>query len=257
MKQVRHLAFAILPVALLATGCGGHGLQAVSTGAQIKSPHHVAAKAVAPDDPGILADDLRKANYWAEKFSGSANLVMSIQTTALNSQKVSSAANVFFCPEAYYASKPCVFVTRHYLSKYIGFDTEMVDFNRFASKLKTIGPYDVKAPAAWSNAHGWQPAAICPTTGPCPAPAAAAAGKLFFSSSRAFLTQGDSTATWSLYADKQKFAIDAKSGVVSAPVPQIDPNDKLNEGYEPDSQRAAAVWLPTSPFEANIQTDPS
>jgi hypothetical protein len=253
MKQVRHLVFAILPAALLLAGCGRGPVTASS--AQVKGKTSVAAKAVAPDDPSILADDMRKANYWAEKYGGSANLIMSIQTTALNSQKISSAANVFFSPEGYYGAKPCVFVTRHYLSKYIGFDTEMVDYNKFASRLKPIGAHTVLAPAAWSLAHGWQPAAICPTTGPCPTPAPA--GNRFFTSSRAFLTQADAGPAWSLYADKQKFVIDAVSGVVAAPIAQIDPTDKLNEGFEPDSQRAAAVWLPSSPFEPNTQTDPS
>lgn len=261
MKHVRHLALAILPAALFAAGCGTHGLQPAVGMGSLKGTSQAAARAVAPDDPAILADDTRKANYWAEKYGGAANLVMSIQTTALNSQKISAAANVFYSPEAFYASQPCVFVSRHYLGKWLGQDTELADYNKLASKLKPIGNYTVKAAAAWSLAHGWQPvpsAPPCTTSGPCPSAPPAPAGKRFFSSSRAFLIQPDGgNAIWNLYAEKEKYVIDAVTGDVTPPQPQVDPNDQLNEGTEPDLQRACAVWLPMNPMQPNLQKDPS
>ncbi|MDB5096596.1 MAG: hypothetical protein JWM80_1017 [Cyanobacteria bacterium RYN_339] len=260
MIQVRHFASAVLPLVLLMTGCGANLARPASAVSAANAT--AAAKAVAPDDPRIFTEDNRQAQYWAQKFGGSANLVMSIQTTALNTQKISSAANVFFSPEAYYANKPCVFVSRHYLMSALGQTTELPDANKVAAKLKTLPTqesdpapgqtanisapgWQIKAAAAWGVAHG--------------APTKEGAGKRFFSSSRANLVKlkDETNPTWNLYADGQRFVIDAISGEAQPPTTQVNPSDRLNDGQEVDLQRASQVWLPSNPAQPNIVQEPT
>jgi hypothetical protein len=258
MIQARHLASVMLPLVLIATGCGSSVARPAS--AMSAASAAAAAKSVAPDDAKLFTEDNRKAQYWAEKFGGNAVLVMSIQTTALNSQKLSSAANVYFSPEAYYASAPCVLVARHYLTSGLSQTTEIVDFSRVAAKLKGLpvtngdpAPgqttpiatpgWQIKAAAAWTQAHG--------TPGP-------GMSKAFFSSSRANLVKltDDGNPTWNVYADNQRYQIDAITGVSQPPTTQINPNDRLNEGFEVDLQRASAIWMPNNPMQPNIVAEP-
>jgi hypothetical protein len=258
MIQARHLASVMLPLVLVATGCGAH-VARPATGMSVAGAA-AAARSVAPDDAKLFTEDNRQAQYWAEKFGGSAVLVMSIQTTALNTQKISSAANVYFSPEAFYASQPCVLVARHYLLSALSQTTEVTDFNKTAAKLKglpvtagdpapgqttpMVAPgWQIKAPAAWTLAHG------TPTKG---------AGKTFFSSSRANLVKlhDDSNPTWNVYADGQAYVIDAVTGQAQPATTQINPNDPMNEGFEVELQRASAVWMPTNPMQPNIVAEP-
>lgn len=252
---MKHVHLTVLAAALvMASGCGHNVLQASTATARTASG--AAAKAVAPDDPAVLADDVKKANYWVERYGGDANLVMSIQTTALNTQKISTAANVFFSPEGFYASKPCVFVSRHYFTKGLSQQTEISDYTRLAAGLHKIGDYSVKTAAAWSLAHGWQPiATACAPNTACPTPAPA--GKAFFTSSRAMLIQGATNPVWELFADGHKYEIDAVANAITAHEDKAaNPNDPLDESGDADLQRASAIWLPTNPMQPNTQAQP-
>jgi len=253
----------LLPTLLILAGCGKQSALQPARPALNHPVAAVGARAVAPDTDAVFANDLRRAQYWSNS-DDKLRLVMSIQVTGLNTQKISAAANVFFSPEAFYAAKPSVFVARHYGSAKIAQYLELTDFNKFANKLPAIGAFAVKSAEAWDLAKTFTPAGnapACPTDQPCPKPSATTA-KRFFTSTRAFLIQPQAGGvaqggpSWVLYADKQKFTIDAQTKAVVGPAPQVNPDDRLNGGDEVDYQRASTIWLPTNPMQANNRPEP-
>lgn len=208
------------------------------------------ARAVAPDDAKVLAEDERRANYWS---GGDAVRVMAVHTTALNTTKVSAAANVFLSPSKFHDSKPCVFVARHYGFAAVAQYQELPDYNKLAYALKPLAKeaIAVNATMAFGLAKGFVP--------PAPAAGQPAGGTeaTVFLNSRAILVQtGAADPEWRFYASGKKYAINARTKEILAPVAQVNPRDPLNGGAEVDIQRASEVFLPTNLGQANDRREP-
>ena len=244
----------LIPVVLCAValvGCGRAVSPAAPRAAGVGAT--VGANAVAPDDAKVLAEDDRRAQYWA----GDAVRIMAIHTTALNTTAISASGNVYLSAARYHDSKPCVFVGRHYGFKAVAQFTELADYNRLAFKLKPLpGAVEVTATAALNLAKTFQPAAAaCPSGKDCPSPAPAA--KQVFLASRAILVQsaGAAAPEWRLYGANKKYAVNTQTKEVTV-ADQQNPGDPLNEGDDVDVQRASAVFLPTSLTQANNRSAP-
>jgi hypothetical protein len=241
---------------LTLVGCGRGVPTALS--AVDRAKPSVAAKGVAPDHENVLGEDIRRARYW----QADAQLVMAIHATALNTTKISASGNVFYSQEAFLAGQPCVFVARHYGFRPIAQYTESVDFARLAGRLAVIGKYAVKAEDAWRIAKSYQPAPA-PTPTPIPGapqamhdPAPAKANAPIWSSRAVLLQPEGKAAQWYFYAQNKVITIDAETKAVLDATPRINPNDRLNTGFDVDVQRAAIAWLPTSRGGDNIITEP-
>jgi hypothetical protein len=252
------LARRLVPLVLASVALAGCGRtmapMARPIGAQRQAPaSQVGAMAVAPDDAKVLAEDTRRAVYWA----GDAVRVMAIHTTGLNTTAISSAANVYLSPSRYHDSQPCVFVARHFGFQVLAQYTQVPDYNRLAYNLKPLVAANiaVAAKTAFDLSKAWAPAQPA-----SPPPGAAPGGtteKAFFLNSRAILVQaGTADPEWRFYANGKKYAINARTKEMQAPTPQENPNDPLVQTLEADLQRASSVFLPTNPSQANIRTEP-
>lgn len=248
----------VLPLALVAialTGCGRTMNQVARPVGGVKAnpaaSGSMAARAVAPDDAKVLAEDDRRAQYWS---GGDAVRVMAIHSTALNTTAISAAGNVYLSPSKFHDSKPCVFVARHYGFAAAAQYQEIPDYNRLAYNLKPLpaSGYAVNAKLAFDLARNFVP--------PAPAAGQPATGKeaTVFLSTRAILVHaGTANPEWRFYASDKKYAIDAITKELQAPTPQVNPKDPLNGGAEVDIQRAAAVFLPTSLSQPNVRKEPT
>lgn len=251
MRNASRLVTLVLVSAAL-VGCGRTLNQVArpTGGAKAAPAASVGTRAVAPDDAKVLTEDDRRANYWS---GGDAVRVMAVHTTAMNTTALSAAANVYLSPSKFHDSKPCVFVARHYGFASVAQYQEIPDYNRLAYNLKPLAKASIAVGAklAFDLAKGF--------VAPAPAssqPAAATEGA-FFVASRAILVQaGTPDPEWRFYAADKKYAINARTKEIVAPTAQVKPNDPLNGGSEVDIQRAAAVFLPTNPMQANDRREP-
>lgn len=249
-KNARLLVLAAVSGAILLSGCGRTSPQ-LAYPAKAASKSSIGAKSVSPDRE--FAGDLRRAQYWADD----AVHVMAIHGTRGNTTKLSASCNVFYSPEAHYAGKPSVFVARHFGFSIAAQYSEIKDYNGLAGTLKPIVGYSTTAEAAWSKVKKYVPAAPAPSPAPGTMSASQQTERLMLGTT-AFLTQPESgDPVWAFYSNKQRFLINATTGALGAPEPQVDPNDRLNRNREADLQRAAAIWLPMSLGQTNRQDEPS
>lgn len=247
--------FSLVLVAAALTGCGRAMAPAA---AKLPASSSAAAKSVAPDDAKVLAEDARRAGYWA----GDATRVMAIHTTALGTTALSASANVYFSEAKYRRDAVAVFVARHYGFKFVAQYTEVKDrgLQGLSSALKGLpGGTNLTAKGAFDLARNFklpvaQPSQ--PTQPTQPATGATESIKLI-TGSRAILVQhGTDAPQWRFYANNQKYAINADTKEILAPEPQMDPMDPLNGGADVAIQRAAAVFLPTDPMQPNDRSAP-
>jgi hypothetical protein len=207
--------------------------------------------AVAPDDPGIFKEDTRRARHWSDD----AVRVLAIHSTGLGLGllQVSASANVFFSPNRFHDYKPSVFVARHYGLRAIAQYGAMPDYARLVASLKPLeGPTPVSAKIAFNIARQSPGQASCPPGTTCPPNA-----QRSFSLSRAILLNPSNEGpVWWFYTGKKKLTIDASTREVASSAPQVDPNDSLASGLDVDLQRAAAIFLPMNPNQANERTEP-
>lgn len=205
--------------------------------------------AVAPDDPGIFKEDTRRAKHWSDD----AVRVLAIHSTGLGLLQVSASANVFFSPSRFHDSKPSVFVARHYGFRAIAQYGAMPDYARLVANLKPLeDSTPVSAKTAFNMARQSPGQASCPPGTTCPPNA-----QRSFSLSRAILlNHSNEDPVWWVYTGKKKLTINASTRQVAPAVPQVDPNDSLASGLDVDLQRAAAIYLPVNPNQANERTAP-
>ena len=248
----RLVPLVLVSVALVGCGRTMNQVARPTGGAKAAPAASMGARAVAPDDAKVLAEDARRANYWS---GGDAVRVMAVHTTALNTTAVSAAANVFVSPSKFHDSRPCVFVARHYGFAAVAQYQEIPDYNRLAYGLKPLDPaaIAVSATTAFGLAKGFVPPA--PASGQ-PANTTTAEGATFLASRAILVQAGTADPEWRFYASSKKYAINARTKEIVAPTAQVNPADPLNGGGEVDIQRAAAVFLPTNLGQANDRREP-
>jgi hypothetical protein len=251
--------FSLVLVAAALTGCSR--AMAPTGAAKLPASSASTASSVVPDDAKVLAEDARRATYWA----GDAVRVMAVHTTALGTTALSASANVYYSDANFRRGEVAVFVARHYGLKFAAQFTELKDrgLQGLASALKPLpSGTNVTAKLAFDLAKNFkfpstQPSQpIQPTQPTQPATGAAESLKLI-TGTRAILVQhGAEPIQWRFYAASLKYAINADTKEVLPPVPQVDPNDPLNGGADVAIQRASAVCLPTNIFQPNDRSAP-
>lgn len=248
--------FSLVLVAAALTGCSR--AMAPTGAARVSAPAGVTAQSVAPDDAKVLAEDVRRATYWADD----AVRVMAVHTTALGTTALSASANVYYSDANYRRGQVAVFVARHYGFKFAAQFTEVKDrgLQGLASALKPLpGGTAVTAKLAFDLAKNFKlpaPQPSQPTQPTQPATGAAESLKLI-TGTRAILVQhGTEQPQWRFYAGSQKYAINADTKEVLPPEPQVNPNDPLNGGADVAIQRASAVFLPTDIMQPNDRSAP-
>jgi hypothetical protein len=244
----------LIPAALLAlSGCGLGGPQ-LALPARAVPAGAVAVQGVAPDNANVIAKDTQKAQYW----QNDAQLVMSIQTTALNTTAISASANVYFSRNAQAQSQAPVFVARHYGIASFAHYVAVMDAADLAANMRPLPGQGVtvKAEDAFAIAkHLAMPPIALPGCA-CPAPVPTA--NRFFFSSRALLIQPQQgNPMWAFYAGSQTFTIDAVTQQAYGPVTRVNANNPTAIGPDVALQRAASVWLPTSLFAPVLNPPPA
>lgn len=133
---------------LVAVGLTGCGRASALNGVALKRATGPAiAQGVAPDQDKVLAEDTRRAKYWAED----ARWVMAIQEAKANSQAFTSAANVFYSPGRAEAGQPAVLAVRRTA---LGLQANaMNDFANLAAGLQPLELAPLKAAEAWALAR--------------------------------------------------------------------------------------------------------
>gem|GEM_PF-6316913 len=260
MTKKRWINAGLGATALLVTlGACHRGVVAPATGIRVTQGNG-GVRATTPDDEKTLFEDTRRALRWR----ADAERVMAIHTTTMNSLALSSSCNVYFSNGAFFESRPAIFLARHYGMSGVKQYLELSDHIATARSFQALGDSLVRANEAWNLARRIVPA-VMPSAVPSPGASAANAVQSayqpqtrFFASSRAFLLRLDDHAPeWWVFANQQKFVINAVSRGVQGPTPQLDPVDPLQQGLDVELQRAAAVWLPSHPFKANDRSEPS
>lgn len=246
-------------LALQATGCG-RANSLSSAAALAKRNAAVSAQGVAPDQDKVLADDLRRAKYWADD----ARWVMAIQEAKANSQAFTSAANVFYSPSRAEAGQAPVLAVRRTL---LGLQANaMNDFASLAAGLQSLENAPLKAAEAWALARRGEPTPVAPVVNPLPEQPVAPAVEPIFS-----LQQANATAVpgrslwgarlvlarpagrnpeqaapmlWRVYSGNLTTLLDAGSKRLVGTLQRDKPTDPLANGQDVALERAAAAWLP-------------
>lgn len=251
-KNARLLVLAAMSGLILLSGCGRTAPQLAYAAKAPAKKAAIGAKAVSPERE--FAGDLRRAQYWAPD----AVHVMAIHGTRGNTTALSASANVFFSAEAALAGAPSVFVARHFGISVAAQYLELKDYAALAGSLKPISGYTTTAEVAWKTVKKYVPSAPQPSPSPGAGAPTTTTPERVMLGTVAFLTQPESgDPVWAFYSNKQKFLINATTGALGAPEPQVDPNDRLNRNREADLQRAAAVWLPLSKGQVNRRDEPT
>lgn len=267
MRMQRLMVVAAVGLlAFQATGCGRtSGLTSAAALAAAKRNAGVAAQGVAPDQDKVIAEDLRRAKYWAED----ARWVMAIQEAKANSQIFTSAANVFYSPSRADSGQTAVLAVRRTA---LGLQANaMNDFANLAAGLQALEVAPLKAAEAWSLARRGEPApaapnapVVAPVVNPLPQPVAEPVDQPSFALQQAAPVAGRSLwgarlvlarpagrnpeqpapMVWRVYSGSMTTLLDASNKRILGTLQRDKPNDPLAIGQDVALERAAAAWLP-------------